>query len=130
MTKRLLFVCIHNAGRSVMAEAFFNALAQGKAMATSAGAEPGAVVNPVVAAAMAEVGLDVSHHTPRLLTQEMVDQADLTVTVCSVDESCPVVFGPSEHWELENPAGQPLDKVRQIRDEVRAAVERLLKETS
>lgn len=126
--ERVLFVCVHNSGRSVMAEAFFNALAQGRGTATSAGAEPGPGPNPAVVLAMAEVGLDVSHHVPRLLTQEMVDQADLTVTVCSIDESCPVVFGPSQHWDIENPAGQPLDKVRQIRDEIRAAVARLLKE--
>lgn len=128
--KQVLFVCVHNSGRSVMAEAFFNALAQGRAVATSAGTEPGPGPNPAVVVAMAEGGLDVSRYQPRLLTQEMVDQVDLTVTVCSVDEACPVVFGLSQHWELEDPAGQPLEKVRQIRDEVRRQVERLLEELS
>lgn len=129
-TKKILFVCVRNSGRSVMAEAFFNALAQGRAVVASGGTAPGPGPNPAVVAAMAEVGLDVSRHQPRLITQEMVDQVDLTVTVCSVGEACPVVFGPSQHWELEDPAGQPLEKVRRIRDEVWERVQRLLEELS
>ena len=128
VAKKVLFVCVHNSGRSLMAEAFFNALAQGRGTATSAGTEPGPGPNPAVVDAMAEVGLDVSGHQPRLLSQEMADQADLTVTVCSIDEACPVVFGAVEHWELRDPAGQPAEKVRQIRDQVRVRAEQLLKE--
>ena len=128
--KRVLFVCVHNSGRSQMAAALLNQMAGGKAVAESAGTEPGKVVNPNAVKAMAELGMDLSGARPKLLTQEMVDRADRVITMgCSVEESCPAVFLPNvEDWGLEDPAGKPLDKVREIRDEIVRRVQALLRE--
>jgi len=126
---QILFVCVHNAGRSQMAEAFFNALAPAGLRAASAGTEPTARVNPVVAEAMAEVGVDLSGHTPKLATPELVAASDRIITMgCGVQESCPLYLGMNidEDWGLDDPAGQGMEAVRTIRDAVRAKVVELI----
>jgi len=127
--KRILFVCVGNSGRSQMAEAFFNRFARGDVMATSAGTQPADSVSRQAIAAMAEVGIDISGQRPKALTEEMLQQADRVITMgCDVAEACPAGFIPSEDWNLEDPRGQPLEKVREIRDEIRARVLGLLAE--
>ena len=125
--KTVIFACVHNAGRSQMACAFFNALTDpSKARAVSAGTRPGTHVHPEVVAAMLEVGMDLSSARPQLLTREMARDADLLVTMGCGDE-CPVV--PSlrrDDWPLTDPKGLPLERVRQIRDEIRARVAALV----
>ena len=124
--KKVLFVCVRNAGRSQMAEAFFNALAKGKAMSSSAGTQPSKKVNPTVVEAMREVGIDIGRRRPKMLTLEMLKAADRVVTMgCSVDKACPASFVPTEDWRLEDPEGKPIEQVRRIRDEIRARVRRL-----
>jgi arsenate reductase len=127
--KKVLFVCVHNSGRSQIAEAFFNHLAKSKALATSAGTKPASQVNPTVVEAMLEVGIDLRNRKPKLLTLEMLENADRVITMgCSVEEVCPASFIPTEDWELEDPEGKPVEKVRQIRDEIKAKVEALIRE--
>lgn len=110
-----------------MAEAFFNQLAKGKAKAYSAGTQPANEINPVVVEAMREVGIDISGNKPKLLTTDMVQQADVVVTMgCGVEGVCPATFVETEDWELEDPTGKPLPEVRKIRDEIRAKVAELL----
>jgi arsenate reductase len=123
----VLFACVHNAGRSQMAAAFFNRLADDtKARAISAGTEPGAAVHPEVVEAMREVGVDLSTARPRHLTPELASRAALLVTM-GCGEACPFVPGLArEDWNLPDPKGQPAGRVRAIRDEVRAHVERLI----
>ena len=119
----VLFACVHNAGRSQMAAAFFNALADpARARAVSAGTRPADRVNPVVVEAMREAGIDVSTATPRHLTAELARDARWLITMGCGDE-CPVVPGVRrEDWPLADPANQPIEQVRAIRDEVRARV--------
>jgi arsenate reductase len=127
--KSVLFVCVHNAGRSQMAEAFFNQIAKGRAEAMSAGTEPAEKVNPMVVEAMREVGVDIGRRKPKTLTFEMLEKADRVVTMgCSVDKACPASFVPTEDWELEDPEGRPIEQVRRIRDEIKARVETLVGE--
>ena len=112
-----------------MAEAFFNHLAKSKALATSAGTKPAPQVNPTVVEAMLEVGIDLRNQKPKLLTLEMLENADRVITMgCSVEGVCPASFIPTEDWELEDPEGKPVEKVRRIRDEIRAKVEALIRE--
>ena len=123
----VLFVCVHNAGRSVMAEAIFNRFVGGheRTHAVSAGTEPAAAPHPEVVQAMREIGLDVSGHTGRLLTDDMVRQATRVITMgCVVDErACPAIrYAGVEDWVLEDPRGQPVERVRQIRDEIERRV--------
>ncbi|MFH1483284.1 MAG: arsenate reductase ArsC [Chloroflexota bacterium] len=125
----MLFVCVHNSGRSQMAEAFFNRLAQGKAMALSAGTDPDEAVDPAVVKVMQEVGIDLSAKKPRALTPEMVGQADKMVTMgCGVEALCPATWVETEDWELEDPKGKTIEEVRGIRDEIKARVVRMLGE--
>jgi arsenate reductase len=131
--KRVLFVCVHNAGRSQMAEAFFNRLAGQMgldAAAASAGTAPGERVNPVAARAMAEVGISLEGRQPRQLTPELAAQADRIITMgCGVEaDMCPAGTYISEDWQLPDPHGQSLEAVRPIRDAVRKRVEALLEE--
>ena len=125
--KTILFACVHNAGRSQMAAAFFNALADPtKAHAISAGTEPGARVHPEVVAAMREVGVDLTGASPTKLTDALATQAELLVTM-GCGEACPFVPGlRREDWPLDDPKGESVERVRAIRDEIRARVERLL----
>lgn len=127
--KKVLFVCVHNAGRSQMAEAFFNQIAKGKAKGFSAGTQPADKVNPVVVEAMLEIGTNISRRNPKMLTFEMLGNADRVITMgCSVEKACPASSVPTEDWQLEDPEGKPIEQVRQIRDEIKAKVERLIKE--
>ncbi len=129
--RRVLFVCVHNAGRSVMAEALFNALADGRAEAVSAGTIPQAAPHHEVVQVMRDVGLDVSGHRGRLLTDELVRSAVRVVTMgCAVDEAaCPaILYAGVEDWGLPDPKGEPPERVAEIRDEIRRRVEALLKE--
>ena len=126
----VIFACVHNAGRSQMAAAWFRALADpSKARALSAGTAPGERVHPEVLEAMAEVGIDLSGAKPELLTAAMVADARLLVTM-GCGEACPVA-PPSvarDDWPLDDPKGQPLERVRAIRDEIRLRVETLIRE--
>ena len=125
--KTVLFACVHNAGRSQMAAAWFNRLADpGKARALSAGTDPGPRVHPEVEAAMREAGVDLSAAPTTKLTPELARQAQLLITMGCGDR-CPIVPGlERDDWPLEDPKGQPIARVREIRDEIRARVERLL----
>ena len=126
--KIVLFACVHNAGRSQMAAAWLNRLADPtKARAVSAGTEPGARVHPEVVAAMGEVGIDLSAETPKLLTDELARAAALLVTM-GCGEACPVVPGlRRDDWPLDDPKGKPVERVREIRDDIRGRVAELVK---
>ncbi len=127
--KRVLFVCVHNSGRSQMAAAFMEYHAKGAVAVDSAGTVPSDAVNPVVVAALKEKGLDISKGKPKLLTQEMADAADRIITMgCSIEETCPATFVLTEDWGLDDPAGKAIEQVRAIRDEVQVRVKRLLAE--
>jgi arsenate reductase len=124
---RLLFVCVHNAGRSVMAEAFARAAGM---EAKSAGTIPQDHPHPEVVAAMEELDMSVSGHTGRVLTDEVVAWADRVITMgCAVDEAaCPAIrYSVLEDWALDDPKGQPPEKVREIRDEIKRRVDQLAK---
>ena len=125
--KTVIFACVHNAGRSQMAAAFFNQLADpNRARALSAGTQPAALVHLEVVAVMREVGIDLSSARPTRLTDELAAGAQLLVTM-GCGESCPVVPGlRRDDWDLPDPKGQSVERVRAIRDEIRARVERLL----
>jgi len=129
--KTVLFVCVHNSGRSQMAEAFFNHMAKGKAQAYSAGTQPADEVNPVVVEAMRETGIDISGNKPKMLTMDMVEKAARMITMgCGAEAEavCPASFVQTEDWALEDPAGKTLEQVRRIRDEIKKRVEKLLAE--
>jgi protein-tyrosine-phosphatase len=124
----VLFLCVHNAGRSQMALGWFNHLAGDRAVAWSGGSEPGDEVNPAAIAAMREVGIDIGTEYPKPWTDEIVQAADVVVTM-GCGDACPLFPGKHyEDWELEDPAGQDLDAVRPIRDEIGARVRVLLDE--
>jgi len=125
--KTVLFACVHNAGRSQMAAAWFNALVSPEAArGISAGTEPGTRVHPEVLEAMREVDIDLSKATPQFLSRELAESAALLITM-GCGETCPVVPGLRRlDWPLEDPKGKEIARVRQIRDEVRARVEELL----
>jgi arsenate reductase len=123
----VIFACVHNAGRSQMAAAWFNALADStKARAFSAGTDPGPRVHPEVLEAMREIGIDLSQKTPQRLSDDLARGAQMLVTM-GCGEQCPVVPGlRRDDWPLEDPKGKPMARVREIRDEVRARVASLL----
>lgn len=122
----IIFACVHNAGRSQMAAAFFNQLAPPGARAISAGTNPGTRVHPEVLAAMAEVGVDLSAAVPQKLTPELAAGASMLITMGCGDE-CPVVPGVvRDDWPLDDPKGRPMDEVRRIRDEIRRRVAGLI----
>jgi arsenate reductase len=125
--KRVIFACVHNAGRSQMAAAFFSALADPeKAVAVSAGTQPGERIHPEVVEVMRELDLDLTTRRPQKLTAELARDASLLVTMGCGDE-CPYVPGlERDDWPIEDPKGKPPDRVRLIRDEVRDRVARLL----
>ena len=127
--KTVLFVCVGNSGRSQMAEAFFNQLANGKARAISAGTNPAANVEPTVVKVIKELGIDISGNKPKPLTPEMIDQANLVITMgCGAEAACPASWVETRDWGLEDPKDKPIEKVRQIRDEIKARVINLLQE--
>lgn len=122
----VLFLCVHNAGRSQMALGWFNHLAQGRAIAWSGGSEPGNAVNPSAVAAMAEVGIDITHEFPKPWTDEIVRAADVVITM-GCGDACPFFPGKRyEDWELSDPAGRDVEAVRPIRDEIERRVRTLL----
>lgn len=125
--KTVLFACIHNAGRSQMAAAWFNALVdRSKASAVSAGTEPGTRVHPEVVQAMREVGIELEGSQPRKLTDELASGAEILITM-GCGEACPYVPGLRRlDWPLEDPKGKPVERVREIRDDVKARVLNLL----
>jgi arsenate reductase (thioredoxin) len=125
--KTVLFACVHNAGRSQMAAAFFNLLADPlKAVGVSAGTQPGSRVHPEVAAAMREVGVELADIQPRFLSPELERSVDFLVTM-GCGESCPLIpAAKREDWPLPDPKGKPIETVREIRDEVRRRIEGLL----
>jgi len=127
--KTVLFACVHNAGRSQMAAATFNQLADpAKAQAISAGTQPGARVHPEVVTAMHEVGIDLATAVPRRLTEDLARHADILVTM-GCGDACPVVPGVErDDWPLEDPKGKPIERVRQIRGDVERRVRKLLAE--
>ena len=117
----MLFLCVHNAGRSQMALGWFNHLAGGRAVAWSGGSEPGAEINPAAVAAMAEVGIDITAEFPKPWTEEIVEAADVVVTM-GCGDACPFYPGKRyDDWELDDPAGLDVAAVRPIRDEIRTA---------
>jgi protein-tyrosine-phosphatase len=127
--KYVLFVCVGNSGRSQMAEAFFNHFCSGGYRALSAGTAPATSVSRTAIAAMTELGIDIGSQQPKPLTQQTIQQADRIITMgCDVAESCPAGLDPSEDWGLTDTRGQPLEKVRLIRDQIRERVLALLTE--
>lgn len=124
----VLFVCVHNAGRSQMAAGYLRALGGEGVEVLSAGSEPKEAINPVAVQAMAEEGIDIADATPTLLTTDAVRESDVVITM-GCGDACPVFPGKRyEDWELEDPAGKDLETVRSIRDEIRTRVEALLGE--
>jgi arsenate reductase len=130
MSKRptVLFVCVHNAGRSQMAAGFMRAIAGDRIDVLSAGSAPKTEINPIAVQAMAEVGIDIAHQQPKILTTEAVIESDAVITM-GCGDSCPFFPGKRyEDWVLDDPAGQEIDFVRTVRDEIKAKVETLLSE--
>ena len=122
----VLFVCIHNAGRSQMAAGYMKALSNGAVEVRSGGSEPGDQINPIAIQAMAEEGIDISQGVPQLMTTEQVRDSDVVITM-GCGDVCPIFPGKRyEDWELDDPAGQGVDAVRPIRDEIRVRVLGLL----
>ena len=122
----VLFVCVHNAGRSQMAAGWLSHFAGEAVDVRSAGSEPGDRINPVAVAAMREVGIDIAGEQPKLLTADSVARADVVVTM-GCGDTCPVFPGTRyEDWELTDPAGQPIEVVRRVRDEIRDRVRELV----
>jgi len=130
--KKVLFVCVENAGRSQIAEAFANKYGKDKFIVSSAGNKPADKVNPIVVEALKEKGIDISMNKPKLLTFQMTEDADLIVTMgCSDNGICPgPFFKPTFDWKLEDPKGKPIEKVREIRDDIERRVQKLLAEES
>ncbi|GAF50165.1 arsenate reductase ArsC [Rhodococcus wratislaviensis] len=124
----VLFVCVHNAGRSQMAAGFLSHLAGDRIEVRSAGSAPAETVNAAAVEAMAEVGIDISDQTPKILTSDAVDTSDVVITM-GCGDACPVFPGVSyRDWALDDPAGKGVDAVRPIRDEIKARVEALIAE--
>lgn len=124
----VLFVCVHNAGRSQMAAGWLRSLAGNEVDVLSAGSEPGNQINPVAVEAMREVGIDITENTPRLLSTDDVQASDVVITM-GCGDACPFFPGKRyEDWKLTDPAGQTIEVVRQVRDEIRTHIENLLTE--
>ena len=124
----VLFVCVHNAGRSQMAAGFMNSLGAGRVEVLSAGSAPKDSINPIAVQAMQEVGIDISNNVPKVLTPEAVQESDAVITM-GCGDACPFYPGKRyEDWVLDDPAGQGIESVRVIRDEIKKRVEQLLSE--
>ncbi len=126
--KKILFVCVENAGRSQMAEAFAKKYSGDKFIVSSAGNKPAESVNPLVVEVMREKGIDLSANKPKLITAKMAQEQDLIVTMgCNDQGVCPgTFFKPTLEWKLEDPKGKPMEKVREIRDEIERKVKQLI----
>ena len=123
-----MFVCVHNAGRSQMAAGFMRELGGDRVEVLSAGSAPKESINPVAVEAMAELGIDIAHQKPKILTPEAVQQSDVVITM-GCGDACPYYPGKRyEDWKLDDPAGQGIESVRAIRDEIKSRVEALLSE--
>lgn len=128
MPKTVLFVCVHNAGRSQMAAGFMKAIGKEKVNVLSAGSMPKDQINPVAVEVMKEVGIDISNNQPKILTTESVKESDVVITM-GCGDACPIFPGKKyEDWQLEDPAGKDLETVRKIRDEIKSRIEALLSE--
>ena len=124
----VLFVCVHNAGRSQMAAGFMEVLSEGKVQVRSAGSAPKDSINPVAVSVMAEVGIDIANNQPKVLTNEAVQESDVVITM-GCGDACPFYPGKRyEDWVLEDPAGKDIETVRRVRDEIRSRVTNLLSE--
>jgi arsenate reductase len=124
----VLFVCVHNAGRSQMAAGWLKHLAGDTVEIWSAGSEPAEQINPVAVEAMREVGIDISGETPKVLTTDSVSRADVVITM-GCGDTCPYFPGKRyEDWDLVDPAGQPIEVVRQVRDDIKQRVQTLIRE--
>ena len=124
----VLFVCVHNAGRSQMAAGLVKLRSQGRIHVRSAGSTPGEQINPAAVAAMTELGVDLSEEFPKPITDEVVGAADVVITM-GCGDACPIFPGKRyEDWELEDPDGKDLDTVRRIRDEIDVRVQKLIRE--
>ena len=124
----VLFVCVHNAGRSQMAAGYLAALSNGQVEVLSAGSEPKDQINPVAIAAMAEDGIDIANNVPKILTVEAVKDSDVVITM-GCGDACPIFPGKRyEDWALADPAGQGIESVRPIRDDIKARIQKLLAE--
>lgn len=122
----VLFVCVHNAGRSQMAAGFLTHLAGDRIEVRSAGSQPADQINPVAVAAMAEAGIDITAEQPKILTTEAVQASDVVITM-GCGDTCPIFPGKRyEDWTLDDPAGQPIEKVRPVRDEIEHRVRALI----
>lgn len=128
--KRLLFVCVENAGRSQMAEAFAKHYGKGKVEAVSAGTMPSNEVNPAVVQVMQEKGIDISRNKPKLVNTRMVQEVDAVIVMgCGAEGFCPApLLKKVVDWELEEPKGKPIEKVREVRDEIERRVKNLINE--
>ena len=127
-TPTVLFVCVHNAGRSQMAAGWLQHLAGDRVQVLSAGSAPADSINPVAVEAMREVGIDITGNQPKILTTEAVKESDVVITM-GCGDTCPFFPGKRyEDWVLEDPAGQGIESVRPIRDEIKARIETLLSE--
>jgi arsenate reductase (thioredoxin) len=124
----VLFVCVHNAGRSQMAAGLTHALSGGRVQVRSAGSDPAERINPAAVEAMAEVGIDLSREFPKPLTDAVVEAVDVVITM-GCGDACPIYPGKRYlDWQVDDPAGQPIETVRRIRDDIRGRVEGLLRE--
>jgi len=124
----VLFVCVHNAGRSQIAAGYLRDLAGGRVEVLSAGSEPKDQINPVAIEAMAEEGIDIAGNTPKILTVDAVKESDVVITM-GCGDACPIFPGKRyEDWELEDPAGKDIETVRRVRDDIRGRVEALIAE--
>jgi arsenate reductase (thioredoxin) len=124
----VLFVCVHNAGRSQMAAGFMQFLSEGRVKVLSAGSAPKESINPIAVEVMSEVGIDIAKNQPKVLTNEAVQESDVVITM-GCGDACPFYPGKRyEDWVLEDPAGQSIEKVREIRDQIREKVGKLLSE--
>jgi protein-tyrosine-phosphatase len=124
----VLFVCIHNAGRSQMAAGYMEALSAGRVQVLSAGSEPKDQINPVAIQAMAEEGIDIANNVPKILTTEAVKDSDVVITM-GCGDTCPIFPGKRyEDWELEDPAGKDITVVRRVRDDIKGRIQTLLSE--
>ena len=126
--KTVLFVCVHNAGRSQMAAGFMQTLSGGRVRVLSAGSAPKESINPLAVQVMQEIGIDIANNQPKVLTNETVKESDVVITM-GCGDACPFYPGKRyEDWVLEDPAGKSIEKVRDIRDQIKVKVQSLLSE--
>jgi len=126
-TKKVLFVCVENARRSQMAEGLLNKLAKGRAVAVSAGDRPASKVDPKAIEVMKEIGIDITKQRPKPLTAKIVEEADVVITMGCGADVCPVIPKKVKEWKIEDPAGKSIEKFREVRNEIRERVKKLVK---